>query len=72
MSLKKYITFEEAERDLWKINLGRNNLKEVFAIFRLKQLKKMPKCPRGIFRYKTIQDAAVDAEKLRNEINKDR
>ena len=63
MSLKKYVTFEEAEVALWKINLSRNNLKEIFAGFRLKRLKAMPKCPRGIFRYKTIQDAAVDAGK---------
>lgn len=63
MSVKKYTTFEEAEKDLWRASSGRNNLKEVFAVFHLKEFKKSLKCPKGIFKYKTIQDAMDDAEK---------
>ncbi len=63
MGIKKFTTFEEAERDLWKINSGKNSLKEVFAVFRLKHFKKLLNCPSGIFKYKTIQDADADAEK---------
>ena len=65
MGIKRYKRFEDAERDLWKISLGKNNLKDVFTIFRLRGLKN--KCPRGIFKYKTIQDAMIDAEKWLKE-----
>jgi hypothetical protein len=67
MGIKKYTTFEDAERDLWRTSSGRNSLKEVFTIFHLKQFKKVFKCPRGIFKYKTIQDAEIDAEKWLRE-----
>jgi hypothetical protein len=70
MGIKKYTTFEDAERDLWKISSNRTILKDVFAIFHLQQFKKVLKCPKGILKYKTIQDADMDAEKWLRDGNR--
>ncbi len=64
MPVKKYKTFEEAEKDLWVINPDEDYYKKAFEFIDsgLKLLKSR-KIPKGVFKYKTFEEAEKDAFK---------
>ncbi len=64
MPVKKYKTFEEAERDLWVLNPDEEYYKRAlhFVSSGLK-LAINRKIPHGIFKYKTFEEAEKDTFK---------
>lgn len=57
MPIKKYKTFAEAEMDLWELNPGYEYYQRVATLWRAAFRLNPPYCPRGIFRYRTLEEA---------------
>jgi len=55
--LKKYKTFEDAERDLWCFNPDRDYFNRIFVMMRTEIFSKTIRARRGVFKYRTIEDA---------------
>lgn len=55
--LKKYKTFEDAERDLWCLKPDRDYFNRTFVMMRTEIFRKNLRARRGIFKYRTIEDA---------------
>lgn len=62
MSVRKFKTFAEARRDLW-LPAGHPDL--LVRMARLAQLARATKCPQGVFRFRTIEEAKADKCKPR-------
>lgn len=62
MPLKKFRTFEEAEKDLWNFYPDGEWIKRAFRIFRLSRFKKKRHVRRGIRRFKTIEEAELERD----------
>ncbi|KPJ63624.1 MAG: hypothetical protein AMJ45_07210 [Syntrophobacter sp. DG_60] len=61
MPVKKYKSFEEAERDQWVFFPDEAYFKRAFGLLRTSLLKRIVKnFPKGVFKYKTIEDAQKD------------
>ena len=61
MSIKKYKTFEEAEKDLWVLNPDEKYYKKIRELFEFySEILKNRNIPRGIFKYKTFEEAEKD------------
>jgi hypothetical protein len=57
MPIQKFKTFEEAQRALWCFNPDENYYRNVRELFKLGDRLCPPDFPRGIFKYKTIEEA---------------
>ncbi len=57
MTVKKYKTFEEAEKDLWILSPDKEYFKKILKLFDNKLCCKVRKCPKGVFKYKTFEEA---------------
>ncbi len=57
MPVKKYKTFEEAEKDLWVFNPDKNYYKKLRTILNFDIMINVKKFPRGIYKYKTFEEA---------------
>ena len=63
--IKKYKNFEEAERDIWVFTPDEGYYKNTFSLLRSCLLKKIAKqFPRGIFKYKTHEEAQKHLEEI--------
>ena len=60
MTVKKYKTFEDAEKDLWVLTPDKRYYKKILKLFDNRLFSKINKCPKGIFKYKTFEDAEKD------------
>ncbi len=61
MPVKKYKTFEEAEKDLWIINPDEKYYEKVWKMFEFStEILKNKNVPRGVFKYKTFEEAEKD------------
>lgn len=72
MSVRKFKSFEDAERALWCFKPDEAYYKKVAALWELGNKLCPPDFPRGIFKYRTIEDANRDKEKwvLANALKK--
>lgn len=57
MGLQKFKTFEEAERALWCSNPDEKYFKQVRELFKLANRLYPPDFPRGVFKYRTLEEA---------------
>jgi len=57
MPVKKYKTFEEAERDLWVLNPDEEYYKRLKSFLCFSLMINVKKFPRGIYKYKTFEEA---------------
>lgn len=64
MPVFKYKSFEEAERALWNFNPDKKYLKQVSDLFELANRLNPIKYPRGIFKFKTIEEANRHREEI--------
>lgn len=55
--IKKFKTFEDAERDLWIIKPDKDYFRRVFGFLDEFFLRFIKKFPRGIYKYKTFEEA---------------
>ena len=60
LSIKKFKTFEDAERALWVFNPDEIYYKKILKLFDNRLYLKVNKTPCGIFKYKTFEDAEKD------------
>ncbi len=67
MPLYKYKTFEEAEEDLWKHNQDAHYFKNVIEFWNFVYALNRIIYPKGIFKFKTIEDAHKQREKVEFE-----
>ena len=59
--VKKYKTFEEAQKDQWVFNPGKDYFQKVLLMHSSRLLKRIgEKHQQGVFRYKTFADAQKD------------
>lgn len=72
MGIQKFKTFEEAERALWCFHPDKEYYKRVAELWKLANYLCPPNFPRGIFKYRTIEEANRDKEKwiLENALKK--
>lgn len=63
--IKKFKTFEEARRDLWEMNPDENYYKRLTKFYELASMLKKRKLPRGIFKFKTFEEAQKHKQELR-------
>lgn len=57
MPVYKYKTFEEAEKALWNFEPDEAYFERVRQLFALAQQLNPVRCPRGVFKFKTIEEA---------------
>ncbi|MBN2318443.1 MAG: hypothetical protein JXR49_05170 [Acidobacteria bacterium] len=57
MTLYKFKTFEEAEKQLWCFEPDEAYYKSLRALFRFFCRINPPSCPAGIFKYRSLADA---------------
>lgn len=57
MPVKKFKTFEEAERDLWCFKPDKNYYKRIEKLFKNAKALYKIKYPKGVHKYKTIEEA---------------
>lgn len=57
MAVYKYKTFEEAERALWNFNPDENHFRKVAELWDFARRLNPIAYPRGIFKFKTIEEA---------------
>ena len=55
--LKKFKTFEEAQRDLWEMHPSEEYYKRVINFYGLASHLVKRKVPKGVFKFKTFEDA---------------
>jgi len=72
MGLQKFKNFGEAERALWCFNPDEKYFKQVRELFNLANRLCPPDFPRGIFKYRTIDEANETKQKwlLQNALKK--
>ena len=72
MSLQKFKSFEDAERALWCFTPDEKYFKQLKELFNLANRLCPPNFPRGVFKYRTLEDASKDKEKwlLQNALEK--
>ena len=59
MSIQKFKTFEEAERALWNFNPDQKYYEQVRALYKLFSKVNKFSYPKGIFKFKTFEEAEV-------------
>ena len=57
MPVKKFRTFEEAERDLWSLRPDERYYQKLRAFYALALKLRIPLFPRGISKFRTIEEA---------------
>ncbi|MDQ1354008.1 MAG: hypothetical protein QG657_4317 [Acidobacteriota bacterium] len=57
MGLQKFKTFEEAQQALWCYNPDETYFKQVRELFKLANRLCPPDFPRGVFKYRTMEEA---------------
>jgi hypothetical protein len=67
MPVKKFRTFEEAERDLWCFEPDERYFKRVSKMFKKAKELYNPSYPKGVHKYRTIEEAQEDMDKWRRE-----
>ena len=61
MPVKKYKTFEDAEKDLWVLNPDEEYYKKIWELFKFSsEILKSRNIRRGVFKYKTFEEAEKD------------
>lgn len=72
MSVQKFKTHEEAQRALWCFHPDEEYYKRVSRLFKLANRLCPPNFPRGVFKYRTIEEANKAKEKwlLENALKK--
>jgi hypothetical protein len=72
MGLQKFKSFQEAERALWCFNPDEKYFKQVRELFKLANRLCSPNFPRGIFKYRTLEEANKAKEEwlLQNALKK--
>ncbi|HEX15576.1 MAG TPA: hypothetical protein ENF44_00425 [Deltaproteobacteria bacterium] len=63
MVVKKYRTFEEAERDLWEMSPGEDYYRRAFAFLDSFASRFMGRFPRGVFKYRNFEEAQKDRDR---------
>ncbi len=59
--VKKYKNFEEAQKDQWVFNPGKDYFEKVLFMLSMGLLKRIgSKFPRGVFKYESFEDAQED------------
>lgn len=66
--IKKFKTFEAASRDLWEMNPSEIYFKRVRNFYGLASFLVKHKIERGIFKFKTFEDAEKHLEEINNHI----
>lgn len=62
--IKKFKTFEEARRDLWVMNPDATYYKKLFELFELAFTLSKPNYPKGLYKFKTFEEAQKHREKF--------
>jgi hypothetical protein len=57
MPVKKFKTFEEAQRELWNFNPGPDYYKSVSDLFNLMEKLQKRHCEKGVHKFKTFEMA---------------
>jgi len=72
MSLEKFKKFEEAEKALWCFKPDAKYFQQVRELFKLANRLCPPDFPRGLFKYRTMEEANKAKEEwiLRNALKK--
>ena len=72
MGLQKFKSFQEAERALWCFNPDEKYFKQIRELFKLANRLCPPNFPRGIFKYRTMEEANKAKEEwlLQNALKK--
>jgi len=65
MPVKKFKTFDEAERDLWCMEPDEAYYKRVIKLFDTTRKLYKPKLKPGLYKYKTIHEAQAHLEEMR-------
>lgn len=58
--IKKYYSFKEAEEDLWVDEPGEEYFRGLKSLLKMKLFWKNIKSTKGIFKYKTLEEAQQD------------
>lgn len=64
--IKKFKTFEDARRDLWEMNPSEIYFKRVKKFYRLASFLVKHKIERGVFKFKTFEDAEKHLNGIEN------
>lgn len=62
MPVYKYKTFDEAEKTLWNFNPDEAYFERVIKLFDLAQRLNPVRYPRGVFKYRTLEEANKQSE----------
>ena len=65
--IKKYKTFEDARRDLWEMNPDKKYFNRVLNFYDLASGLVKCKIKRGVFKFKTIEEANLHRINLSKE-----
>ena len=65
--IKKFKTFEDASRDLWEMNPSEIYFKRVRNFYGLASFLVKHKIERGIFKFKTFEDAEKHLNGIENQ-----
>jgi len=57
MSIQKFKSLEVAQRALWNFNPDRNYYRSLADLFKLASTYAKPFCEKGVFKFKTIEQA---------------
>jgi hypothetical protein len=60
--IERFKTFEEAESTLWCLEFDPNYYRRVAALWKFADDLRPSTCPRGVFRYSTLEEANKAAE----------
>lgn len=66
--IKKFKTFEDASRDLWEMNPSEIYFKRVRNFYGLASFLVKHKIERGIFKFKTFEDAEKHLSGVKNSL----
>jgi len=69
LSIKKFKTFEEAEKELWIKKPDEAYFKKIFTLFDDRLYINVVNPPIGIFKYKTFEEAEKDKIQWQNRQN---
>ena len=64
MTVQKFKTFEEAERALWNFNPDKEYFKKVSAFYALFSRLNKFSYPKGIYKFKTFEEAEEHKQKM--------
>ena len=62
MPVEKYSSLEDAEKALWNFNPDEAYYKNLREFFKLAATLHPFKCPHGIFKYRTFEQAELDKQ----------